>query len=166
MPVLAFLLGHLGLPENAVERVQTVFLNGSAVDDLENTLVTPDSQLSLSAAMPGVLGATLRRGGYYARLREGITQGEQDTPQAADAFALRMRLFNLTGRELAPYLLNHGILLERQALLNFLDREPRAFWDACHDGQLDEKPIATDGYRPEDWESCRPWEQLRVVPPQ
>ena len=34
--------------------------------------------LALSAAMPGLVGATMRRGGYFAGLRANISHRDQD----------------------------------------------------------------------------------------
>ena len=55
------------------ERIQTIFLNAKAVDDLDYTMVTDASTLALSGAMPGLVGVTLRRGGFYAALRSQIS---------------------------------------------------------------------------------------------
>ncbi|MCX5908268.1 MAG: hypothetical protein NTY64_14075, partial [Deltaproteobacteria bacterium] len=59
------LLGEqLGLaPDYLEERVQTLFLDGKVVDDLENAFIRDGSVIALSAALPGLAGATLRRGG-------------------------------------------------------------------------------------------------------
>ena len=54
----AFISEQLELPADYVKnRIQTVFLNGKAVDDVSSTMVRPDSTLTLSAAMPGLAGA-------------------------------------------------------------------------------------------------------------
>ena len=72
--VREFLQETLGIEAEYVEdRLQTVFLDGRPIDDLDRTMVGPGAVLALSGAMPGLAGATMRRGGYYARLREGIT---------------------------------------------------------------------------------------------
>lgn len=60
----SFWKGVLGLPHFYVEeRIQTLLLNGLAVDDPDTAVLESGARLALSAAMPGVLGATLRRGG-------------------------------------------------------------------------------------------------------
>jgi hypothetical protein len=62
--VAAFLSDRLGLtPEFVAARIQTVFLDGLAVDDLVSALVRPGARLALSGALPGLVGATMRRGG-------------------------------------------------------------------------------------------------------
>ena len=68
---------YLEIPAEYVEnRIQTIFLDGKAVDDLGEAKVRDGSILALSAAMPGLVGATLRRGGAFASLRRSITFSE------------------------------------------------------------------------------------------
>ena len=77
-----FLTLGLGLEEAYVEsRIQTILRNGLAVDDFAVPLASGD-RLALSAAMPGVAGAALRRGGRYAAMRAAITQRREDAPPA------------------------------------------------------------------------------------
>ena len=51
-------------------------LDGKPVDDIGAALVQDGSTLALSAAMPGLVGATLRRGGAYSSFRSAITYHE------------------------------------------------------------------------------------------
>ncbi len=76
MSVETTLTREFGLDSDLLDKIQTVFLDGKAVDDLESTLVRDGSILALSAAMPGLVGATLRRGSYYAAMRSQITAAE------------------------------------------------------------------------------------------
>src|SRR5664280_2432128 len=63
-----FLPGHLAFdPDDVRDRIATVFLDGSVVDDLVTATIPPGSTLTLSAAMPGLVRATQRRGGFYSR---------------------------------------------------------------------------------------------------
>ena len=62
-----FLVRQLGLnPEVIDEKIQTIFLNGKAVDDLSQAILTDGASLALSGALPGLVGATMRRGGFYS----------------------------------------------------------------------------------------------------
>src|SRR6266545_6489005 len=71
--VASFLVDGLGIdPEYVRQRVTTVFLDGAVVDDLELAHLREGSLLALSAAMPGLVGATLRKGGYYGAMRAAI----------------------------------------------------------------------------------------------
>ena len=80
-----FLIQDLGLDPDYVDvDLQTVFLDSQPVDDFDGTHIRDGSVLALSGAMPGLAGATLRRGGYYARMRGGITH-EDSKPKAVRA---------------------------------------------------------------------------------
>lgn len=103
------------------ERIQTLFLNGKAIDDPDRTMVADKSTIALSAAMPGLAGATLRKGGSYASFRQAIT--DTACGVAADAYqqgTITLKLFNFIAQELAPILLRYGIKVETDALLPVL----------------------------------------------
>jgi hypothetical protein len=131
--------------------VQTVFLDGKPVDDLDRTTIPAGATLALSAAMPGLVGATLRRGGYYAPLRSEITCREQPTRAATEASMVRVKLFNLLAPELAPTFLAQGIWLSGLRLREFLSRQPEEFWTKCQTIHLDGTMIATTALRHMTW---------------
>ena len=118
--VLSFLVDDLGLaPEYVRQRITTVFLDDQVVDVLEDAALKEGSRLALSAAMPGLVGATLRRSGPYAAMRAEITRSaEHDvgarTPAATTL--IRVKLFNLLLDEMGPALLERGVLLEPEAI--------------------------------------------------
>ena len=72
----AFLREEIGATTGTIEKIQSVILDGKSVDDIESALVRDGSVLALSAAMPGLVGATLRRGGTYSSFRSAITYHE------------------------------------------------------------------------------------------
>lgn len=114
--------------------LQTIFLNGKAIDDLDRAMIVPSSRLALSAAMPGLVGATMRRGGYYSKMREGISQSKENTTDQKEEqpFRLHVRLYNDVGRELAGLFLHQGILITSEYLLQFLKSRPLKFFDHLH----------------------------------
>lgn len=113
-----FLLKTLGIDATYVEeKLQTVFLNGQPVDDFDRARVGPGAVLALSGAMPGLAGATMRRGGYYAPLREGITYSEAKGGEGADeAGIVIVKLFNRPLADLAESLAARPLLLPADAL--------------------------------------------------
>ena len=117
-PVGDFLTGQLGIdPAYIRDRIATVFLDGSVVDDLTTAIVRPGSTLTLSAAMPGLVGATLRRGGFYSAMRSEISwKGDDDARQPLDGppGTIRLKLFNSVMREIGPTLLQRGVLVDRR----------------------------------------------------
>jgi hypothetical protein len=106
-------------------RISTLFLDGRPVDDIETARVRDGAVLALSCAMPGLIGATMRRGGVLASFRSSISHREEQ--QQADANArgtITVKLFNMLTRELAPPLLARGIIASRTALTALFDRYP------------------------------------------
>ena len=51
--------------------IQTLFLNGKPVDNMAKVYVRDGDCLALSAAMPGLVGATMRSGGPLASFQVG-----------------------------------------------------------------------------------------------
>jgi hypothetical protein len=146
-------------PEYLDTRVQTVFLNGKPVDDLESAEIPAGAILALSAAMPGLVGATLRRGGYYAAMRSEITYRKEEAPKARGEGMVRIKLFNLLGPELAPTFLAKGIWLSSSRLQEFLSQLPEEFWTDCQAIQLDGAAVTAAALRhvirPDDVEPVR-----------
>lgn len=116
------LCGQLGIDAGYLKhRVQTLFLNSSPVDDTEKTIVADGDVVALSAAMPGLVGATLRKGGFYARLRHGISHQIKDTKEIEQHTGIvTIRLFNVVAKELGPILMERGVMVEGGALKSFL----------------------------------------------
>ncbi len=78
--VKEFLCNRMFIKQDYLDkRIQTIFLNGKPVDDLNSAIVTDASTISLSAAMPGLAGATMRRGGTLAAMRSGISHTPAET---------------------------------------------------------------------------------------
>jgi hypothetical protein len=105
-----FLSRHLEVsPEYMESRIQTIFLNGKAVDKLETAVIREGSTLALSAAMPGLAGATLRRSGAFASFRQAITLTPEKGPISVKEGLVTLKLFNLLVSELGPRLLAKGV---------------------------------------------------------
>jgi hypothetical protein len=117
--VEAFLVGDLALdPRYVAERITTVFLDGRVVDRLDDALLHGGARLALSAAMPGLVGATLRRGGRYAAMRAEITHArEHEAARPGAPVTIRVKLFNMLIDEIGPALLARGVLLDRADLV-------------------------------------------------
>ncbi len=116
--VKEFLCRQLNLELVYIEnRIQTIFLNGRAVDDLEQAMVTAGSTLALSAAMPGLVGACFRRSGTYSLFRSNVTFQEGLPPKTDDQGRVTVKLFNLIAGEAGPAILEKGVYLPAQTLL-------------------------------------------------
>ncbi len=112
------LCGQLGISPTYLEaRIQTVFLDGSVVDDPQRATVAAGSTIALSAAMPGIAGAMLRRGSPYAPMRSQISHaGPAVAPAAARPDDVVIKLFNMLQGELGPALLARGVHSSGRAL--------------------------------------------------
>jgi len=109
-PIRALLRDGLGLTDEYIEtRIQTVFLDGKPVDDIDGARIRDGATLALAPAMPGLMGAMLRRGGYYAPMRSGITHRDDAAPQGIAQGRITVKLFGMAVRELGLQLLERGI---------------------------------------------------------
>ncbi len=97
-------------PEYIEDRIRIAFLDGKPVDDIGSAIVRRGSVVALSAAMPGLVGATFRRGGHLALFRGSITHHENEAHPApqSEGFAV-FKLFNLLVKEMGPAFLEKGI---------------------------------------------------------
>jgi hypothetical protein len=128
-------------PAYLKERVQTVFLNGKALDDFSTARVADGDSLALSAAMPGLAGAVLRRGGFYAAMRRQISHEAQTQTAAAGEISVILKLFNMVARELGPEFLKQGVLVSGVQLRDFVERQGRWAWNGCLAAEADGQPV-------------------------
>lgn len=148
-------------PDYVASRITTIFLNGRAIDDVTTALVGENAVIALSGAMPGLVGATMRRGGYYAAMRQGITYRETSAPVSEREATVRVKLFNLLLPELGPGFLLRGIILAAGELADFLGGKPASFWRGCASALLN--GVAIDPGRPLEWESIAAAETIRLT---
>ena len=110
--VKAFLCEQIGLdPYYVEESISTVFLDGMPVDDMDAAVLHDGAALALSAAMPGLVGATFRKGGYYAPLRSAISYRSAEAPDGAGRGRVRIKLFNTVMEAAGAQFLRRGIVL-------------------------------------------------------
>ncbi len=142
--VRRFLTEQIDVTDQYLEkRIQTVFLDGRAVDDLDSTNVHAGSVLTLSAAMPGLLGATLRVGSHYAAMRSQISHQGEGNADSGEGFVL-LKLFNLLIRELGPGLLKRGIWIKGERLAEFFESLPELFWKNFTEAEVNGRPAARE----------------------
>lgn len=125
--VADFLVVDLAIEPDYVRRtIATVFVDSMVVDDLDRTMLRPGSTLTLSAAMPGLVGATLRRSSYYSAMRAEVSWhegcgGDRDDESAA---TIRVKLFNLIIPGVGPSILRRGIMLAHDEAARILGPDP------------------------------------------
>ncbi|MDP2157418.1 MAG: hypothetical protein Q8K68_06895 [Nitrospirota bacterium] len=139
--IATFLREELAADTETIEQIQSIILDGKPVDDLEAALIKDGSTLALSAAMPGLVGATLRRGGTYSSFRNAITYHETGEMAAPGEGCVRIKLFNLLMAGLGPGLLQRGVFLESADFLNFTAGLSQDFREGCRLITLDSRPL-------------------------
>jgi hypothetical protein len=119
-------------------------LNGKAVDNAETAYIQDNATLALSAAMPGLVGATFRKGGTYAAMRNTISYNAEIPDKDKGEARVKLKLFNMVLKELGPIFLTNGVWIRKEKFNEFLSRylkEIRAAGSLIH---LNDKKVDID----------------------
>lgn len=144
------------------DRIQTIFLNGKAVDDSKSATLQKGATLALSAAMPGMVGSTFRKGGFFAGLRSQITHVTNPLAHPDRQIRIRLKLFNLIAKELGPAFLQKGVYLEGGQFYNFLQRRSEELEAASLSISLNEARTDVAGLLEMNWENKDVFLQVTV----
>ena len=146
------LCGICGIKDEEVRhRIQTVFLNGKPVDDMEKVFVEDGDCLALSAAMPGLVGAVMRSGGVLAGFRQSISHRPQPARTNPRRGILSIKLFNLLIKELGPRFLQQGILVETDGIGNLMASILETDRGNCKKAQLNMDVIDAEALANVNW---------------
>jgi hypothetical protein len=138
LSIRSVLCDQLGITHEYLDhRIGTIFLDGSPVDDVDSAVVNEGARLALSAAMPGLVGATMRKGGILASMRDSITHKAGGSGSVRKEGFFLVRLFNMVAPELGPALLKMGVQLEAEALSGFLRGASEELWTGCKNCLVD-----------------------------
>ena len=118
-------------PDYVEDRIRTAFLNGKPVDDFSTAIMESGATLALSAAMPGLVGATFRKGGDLAVFRDTITHRRTDTIVEDRAGVVSIKLFNLLAKEIGLTFLKRGVMVDSDTAKWFFSDPPDAFRRGC-----------------------------------
>jgi hypothetical protein len=159
-----FLCQNLGLDQEFVEHViTTIFLNGKPVDNLDQARLGYGDTLALSAAMPGLVGATMRRQGLVASFRSNISYLEPGRrEEQGEGVTIVLKLFNLMIEALGPALLKQGVLIGRGDWEAFVKRSGPGFWENCRTVKLDGQEVHPHEGAPLLWPATVSWINLKV----
>ena len=105
------------------DRVQTIFLNGTAIDDLETPLAGAQPVLAISSAMPGLAGSIFRKNSLHATLRSSAKKNALKTDMPGTT-TVTLKLFNVIARERGAELLHGGCTIKVKDLVKFLQARP------------------------------------------
>ena len=137
-----FICGQLGVDGQYLEnRVQTIFLDHNPVDNLETALVREGSTVALSAAMPGLAGATLRKGGRFAVMRNQISCDSATDCRSGGQTNVTVKFFNMIAKELGENQLKNGIRIPGSNFIWFVDKHIEELQTHIRSVQLDGKTI-------------------------
>lgn len=140
--VAEVLCSELALSEEFLDtKVQTLFLNGKAIDDPHTAMVSDGAVIALSSAMPGLVGATLRRGSTYAAMRSQITYDRTESSLSRAEGTITIKLYNLLLDELGKTVLENGITIGRDLLADFLKDREEDFRTGCLSAVFDGAPV-------------------------
>jgi len=145
-------------------RLNTIFLDGKPVDDTDSALITEGSVLALSASMPGFAGAALRKGGFYASMRNTITHSAGESPVKAGEGFFTVKLYNMTIPELAPHFLALGVWVAPDALDEFFEGRSKPFLEGGKTVRIDGREIPVDELTSIPWSDRSDYVRLRVTP--
>jgi len=156
------LSGQLGIKDDYLdERIQTIFLDNKTVDDVDSSVIRKGSILALSAAMPGILGATLRKGGKYAPMRRQISHDKDIPSNLHKKGEVTIKLFNLIVRELGPLFLERGIHVNREDFFDITTRNDVVFLTGCKKAVKDGNDIDPEKLMEVEWKGKTVFLQIK-----
>ena len=158
------LCGQLGIKDDYLdERIQTIFLDNKTVDDVDSSVIRKGSILALSAAMPGILGATLRKGGKYAPMRRQISHDKDIPSNLHKKGEVTIKLFNLIVRELGPLFLERGIHVNREDFFDITTRNDVVFLTGCKKAVKDGNDIDPEKLIEVEWKEKQVFLQIKAA---
>lgn len=126
------------------DRVQTIFLDGNAIDDLEKKFSNPKHVVALSAAMPGLAGAIFRKNSLCAALR--TQKSEDDLVSASpEKVIVHLKLFNAIAQEKGMLLLRHGGIFTGQSLFDFF-KQRTSLISGIRELSIDGEAVEADNF--------------------
>ena len=138
-------------PDYLRDRVQTVFMNNSPVDDITSAPVPDGAVISLSAAMPGLNGAVMRRGGLLSGMRRTISHSPDEACIQPLPGRITLKLFNLIAKELGSQFLSRGIVVSSKALNDLFKRQTPNFWQDVKSAEIDGSCSQVDELTLQEW---------------
>ena len=118
-------------PDYLQNDIKVLFLNFSPLNDVDSVFIKDGAVLALSAALPGVVGAAMRRDGLSS-MRSSITyQGGAEERVVRGEGVIRLKLFNLVLAGLGESFLRRPVYETSKVLAEFLGRFSTDFWREC-----------------------------------
>lgn len=102
------------------EKVRTIFLNSSPMDDIDTTHVKEGDRLALGSAMPGLVGICMGRDNPYKEFRSGIAARKNAVEETARPVMVFVKVFSTLAVDTGVDLLGRGIEINAAILADFL----------------------------------------------
>ena len=148
------LCNQLGIHEDYLaRRIKTIFLNAKVVDDVDSAIVPRDATMALSGAMPGLVGAIMRSGGFYAPMRRQISHSKNLTASDPETGQITLKLWNLVVKELGSTFLERGVWIQAAEMQSFIKRHWEALKTALRKLELNANPIDVQKLESADWQT-------------
>jgi hypothetical protein len=126
------------------KKVQTAFIDGQAIDNFQSSSVGTGTVIALSAAMPGLAGAILRKGSPISALRSrGAAEKDSDRPHVP-AVLVRLKLFNVVAEDMGPGFLRAGAVFSGSDFQDFLSIRRGLLRDTIVDAEFNGKAMPAD----------------------
>lgn len=130
IPVMEFLI-QCGLDREYINsNIKTVFLDSKPVDDLNNAIIKDNSTLSLSEAMPGLVGAVMRIDSPFQSFRNTISYVatvDENSFINKKTGMVAIKLFNTVLSDTAVLFLQKGIYIDGKTLLSLIKENKNVF---------------------------------------
>jgi hypothetical protein len=137
--------GQLGLESQYLEeKIQTIFLDHKPVDDPDSAILHEGAVMALSAAMPGLAGATLRKGGRFAALRKRISCDTAAERRSEQKTKVTIKYFNMVAKELGRKHFDKGVWIKGSNLNWFFSKHIENLKARIKSVQLDDQEIDTN----------------------
>ncbi|MCP4371823.1 MAG: hypothetical protein GY797_27455 [Deltaproteobacteria bacterium] len=157
------LCGQLGIKDDYLDkRIQTIFLDDKVVDDVNSAVIREGSILALSAAMPGILGATLRKGGWYAPMRKQISHDKDVASDIHIKGEMTIKLFNLIVREIGLLFLERGIHVKGEDFFDIVARNQNIFMAGCKKAVKDDNDLEPEKLMKLEWKEKQVLLQIKA----
>ncbi len=131
-------------PDYIKNDIKVIFIDYSPVDDLDTAIIKDGAILALSAAMPGLVGAAMRRDGL-SWMRTGITYHEEGSAREQHDGVIQVKLFNQVMADLGESFLRRGVYVKSTSLADFFRKFAGDFWQKCGSIMMNGQTI-TPGY--------------------
>ncbi len=158
-----FLLKECEIEEAYISnRIKTVFIDSQPVDDFKTAILRDGSVLSLSGPMPGLVGATMRAGGFYSSFRSSITYSDKGGPGGSGRGMVFIKLFNIVMTDLGKKFLGSGIMYKADELKDFFTGMKEEFWNEISGIEIEGEAAGADKLKKGQLSGSSPLAELKL----